>query len=629
MSYQLNRTDGSILVDLIDGKIDTTSTNLTLVGRGYRGYGEVFNENFIKLLENFANTAAPSNPLAGQIWWDTSAEKLKIYTGTQWKSNAEPYVQATQPGNMLSGEFWFNNRDNQLFFAGAEDNPILIGPSYTTSQGKSGLFVENIISVNNKQFPVVKLFIGAIPVGLFSNDEFIPDIENRIDELITDENPQGIIFKGLNLFDKSNFKFVGTAETANKILSADGTFVTADQIVRADQNTLTTGTFEVRNTSGIVFSTPAATYVNMRPQGTNFFIENQLANSDLALRVRSQAFQGQIVNALYVDASEGRIGIFNRNRLPQYSLDVEGDMRVTGNLLVEGEQLSVEVTTLQVLDKNIRLAVTADGDAQDDTIADGGGVILRSSQGDKSILWDRATNAWTFNKNIDLSDINSTFSIGGVVKLTDNSLENIAFAPDLVSVGTLQSLNVDLININNSTISSSAGMTLTTSNGDLTANVSGDMTFASPTKIKKVGTPDVGTDAANKKYVDDEILQSPIVLTWDVTGLDTSPNYLLTLGQYIDDLIPADSDNVGKIARVHTYSYSSVQIDIEASKQVSTVAVDANGTLNQPVIRDIAFQNIQFAEPVRQLLEYLVEEVDPGTGILEPQWVHQNTTTYN
>ena len=48
MSYQLNKTDGTILVDLIDGKIDSNSTNLTLVGRGYRGYGEVFNENFIK-----------------------------------------------------------------------------------------------------------------------------------------------------------------------------------------------------------------------------------------------------------------------------------------------------------------------------------------------------------------------------------------------------------------------------------------------------------------------------------------------------------------------------------------------------------------------------------------------------
>lgn len=67
MSYQLNKTDGTILTDLIDGQIDTESTNLTLVGRNYTGYGEFFNENFIRLLENFSNNAAPSNPLTGQL----------------------------------------------------------------------------------------------------------------------------------------------------------------------------------------------------------------------------------------------------------------------------------------------------------------------------------------------------------------------------------------------------------------------------------------------------------------------------------------------------------------------------------------------------------------------------------
>ena len=67
MSYKLNKTDGTLLVDLIDGSIDTASTSLTLVGKNYSGFGEVLNENYIKLLESFANTAAPSNPLTGQM----------------------------------------------------------------------------------------------------------------------------------------------------------------------------------------------------------------------------------------------------------------------------------------------------------------------------------------------------------------------------------------------------------------------------------------------------------------------------------------------------------------------------------------------------------------------------------
>ena len=72
MSYKLNKTDGSLLVELQDGVVDTTSSDLTLVGRNYKGFGEFINENFIKLTESFAGTSAPENALSGQLWYDTS-----------------------------------------------------------------------------------------------------------------------------------------------------------------------------------------------------------------------------------------------------------------------------------------------------------------------------------------------------------------------------------------------------------------------------------------------------------------------------------------------------------------------------------------------------------------------------
>ena len=65
MAYQINKTDGTLLVQLVDGSIDTATTDITLIGRNYSGFGESINENFVKMLENFANTAAPSNPLTG------------------------------------------------------------------------------------------------------------------------------------------------------------------------------------------------------------------------------------------------------------------------------------------------------------------------------------------------------------------------------------------------------------------------------------------------------------------------------------------------------------------------------------------------------------------------------------
>ena len=55
MAYKLNKTDGTLLTELVDGQIDTTSSDITLIGRNYVGFGEAFNENLIKILENFAN----------------------------------------------------------------------------------------------------------------------------------------------------------------------------------------------------------------------------------------------------------------------------------------------------------------------------------------------------------------------------------------------------------------------------------------------------------------------------------------------------------------------------------------------------------------------------------------------
>jgi len=83
MAYVINRSDGTAFTTLQDSTIDTTSS-LTLVGRNYIGYGEIQNENFLFLLENFANTTAPTTPISGQLWFDTNSNVLKAYDGDKW-----------------------------------------------------------------------------------------------------------------------------------------------------------------------------------------------------------------------------------------------------------------------------------------------------------------------------------------------------------------------------------------------------------------------------------------------------------------------------------------------------------------------------------------------------------------
>ncbi len=85
MAYTVNKTSGALLATVSDGTIDNT-TDLIMIGKNYSGYGELLNENFVKLLENFSNTSAPSSPLAGQLWWDSTNSLLKVYTGATFKT---------------------------------------------------------------------------------------------------------------------------------------------------------------------------------------------------------------------------------------------------------------------------------------------------------------------------------------------------------------------------------------------------------------------------------------------------------------------------------------------------------------------------------------------------------------
>jgi hypothetical protein len=78
VSYTIVRTDGTVLTTIPDGIVNTTSTPLSLPGRNYPGYGQVMDTNFVRALENFADTTVPANPIRGQLFYNTSTETLYI-----------------------------------------------------------------------------------------------------------------------------------------------------------------------------------------------------------------------------------------------------------------------------------------------------------------------------------------------------------------------------------------------------------------------------------------------------------------------------------------------------------------------------------------------------------------------
>lgn len=86
MTYILNNTNGEELTTILDGQLDTKTTSLTLIGKNAVNFGKSTNENFIRLLENFANVEQPVNAITGQLWYDTSTQSLNVYNGDEFKN---------------------------------------------------------------------------------------------------------------------------------------------------------------------------------------------------------------------------------------------------------------------------------------------------------------------------------------------------------------------------------------------------------------------------------------------------------------------------------------------------------------------------------------------------------------
>lgn len=76
--YTIIRSNGNTLTTIQDGTINTVSTSLSLPGRNYAGYGQALNTNFVRITENFAADVPPSNPLKGQLWFNTTLNTLNV-----------------------------------------------------------------------------------------------------------------------------------------------------------------------------------------------------------------------------------------------------------------------------------------------------------------------------------------------------------------------------------------------------------------------------------------------------------------------------------------------------------------------------------------------------------------------
>lgn len=218
MAYTINRFDTSQLTVVEDGTIDQT-TDIKLVGKNYAGYGEIQNENFVFLLENFAGANQPPKPISGQLWFDSSNSKLKFYDGTKWRTTGGAEISATSPAGLAEGDFWWDTNNEQLY-AYNGTSFILVGPqgagdSVTQFQSRT---IRDSVGTNRA---VIVSVINDEVIHVISGIEFTIGSEDATSYPGFDVIRQGVTLKNtINAtggVTSTAHRFFGTASNADKL----------------------------------------------------------------------------------------------------------------------------------------------------------------------------------------------------------------------------------------------------------------------------------------------------------------------------------------------------------------------------------------------------------------------------
>ena len=333
MAYEINNTFGTKIVSLADGTLDTTTTDLALFGKGYAGFGEKLNENFVKLLENFNNTTAPTNKTTGQLWYDQTNKQINIYTGTKWKPVGSTTNATSSPTNAVQGDLWFDTGNTQLYvYTGTVWS--LIGPTTIAGSGVTAMIGETIQDNAGVNKSILKGVQEDTVVFVVSGEAFTPHA--------TETNSAALITAGFSTISQgiqlssvvANAKFRGTATDSDALGG-----IAAANYLRSDQNDSTTSSFSILNDTGIILG--AGSDITMSLSSDDLTIAQTTINKDIIFTVNTG---GATTTLMTMDGSTGRLELPN-----------VGDIRIKGNLLVDGVTTTVNTSTLRVEDNLIEL----------------------------------------------------------------------------------------------------------------------------------------------------------------------------------------------------------------------------------------------------------------------------------
>ena len=464
MAYTVNKTNSSgtpSSYTVQDSGVNT-QTDLSLIGKGYAGYGELIAENFLHLLENFANTSAPSKPIVGQLWYDSSAEKLKVYTGANFvpSGSSVPYG-STAPANLVTGDLWIDSDTSQLFFYNGTSN-ILIGPTTSSGTNTNGFLYESITDSTDGSQNVTKWFNDGNLIAIISEDTFTPKAAI---------SGFGTITKGITLSTAiSDLRFAGVSSDSDKLGN-----IAAANYLRSNINDTTSGTLAIVNDTGLTVGIDSD--LKMAVERSGVVVQNIISDKDITFKLNDA---GTVTTLMTMDGSESRIGIGTTT--PTTILDVSGTVNstaftgpLTGNVIgnLTGDVIG-----------DLTGAVT--GAASSNLLLAGGTLtgtltsraILPSADSTYNVGTDGTRFATAFLDTLDATEIKTQgVTINDNLIIASRSNDNL----ELKGAGT-GAVHIDGLSVTGTALSATDSSAVTIDddlqvNGDMTSNsIIGDVT---------------------------------------------------------------------------------------------------------------------------------------------------------
>jgi hypothetical protein len=286
MAYAIDRYNNTLLTSVEDGTIDQT-TDLKFIGKNYAGYGEIQNENFLFLLENFSGANQPARPISGQVWFDSGTSKLKFYDGTKWRTTGGAEIGAVEPTGLATGDFWWESANDQLYVYNGTSF-ILIGPQ-NAGEGVTQMQSIEVLDSTSATRGIISAVIEDETIFVISPLEF--DLNDSQAAL----KAQGFdrIFKGVTLRNtklvtggvtSSTDRFHGTATNAEKLGGVDA----ANFVQTGSGNTVFVSAVEIPD-DGILLGNSNDLQIKIDTNGFDGVIQNITNNGVIKLKVTSGA----------------------------------------------------------------------------------------------------------------------------------------------------------------------------------------------------------------------------------------------------------------------------------------------------------------------------------------------------